>query len=214
MILRRIIIFQIISLLLCLPSTAQRKVVPANQQNMMVAEIEKASARLKTFECDFVQTKQLSILNDKLISHGHMYYSGGKSLRWEYTSPYHYTFIVNGTKVKMKDSRGSQTVDVKSSKLFQGITRIMLKSMTGSCLSEREDFRTNLYTEGNEWVAVMVPLKKEMRQLFQTITLYYSTRDQMVRRVELKERTGDEVGIELTKLKKNVPIGTQIFQID
>ena len=37
-------------------------------------QIEAAAASMKTMQCDFVQTKFLRMLNDKMVSRGKMYY--------------------------------------------------------------------------------------------------------------------------------------------
>lgn len=51
-------------------------------------QIESAAVSMKTMQCDFVQTKYLRMLNDKMVSTGKMYYQQSDKLRWEYTSPY------------------------------------------------------------------------------------------------------------------------------
>ena len=61
-------------------------------------QIESAAVSMKTMQCDFVQTKYLRMLNDKMVSTGKMYYQQSDKLRWEYTSPYTYAFVLNGFK--------------------------------------------------------------------------------------------------------------------
>ena len=51
-------------------------------------QIEVAATNMKTMHCDFVQTKTVRMLNDKMISQGKMYYQQSDKLRWEYTTPY------------------------------------------------------------------------------------------------------------------------------
>ena len=60
-------------------------------------QIEAAAASMKTMQCDFIQTKYLRMLNDKMVSRGKMYYQQSDKLRWEYTSPYAYAFVLNGS---------------------------------------------------------------------------------------------------------------------
>ena len=71
--------------------------------------------------CNFVQTKSMRMVRSKITSRGNMYYSKPNKLRWEYTSPYRYTFILNGQTVWMKNSRGSNQVNVAQSKMFSSI---------------------------------------------------------------------------------------------
>ena len=52
----------------------------------VIARINSAVSRLHTMSCSFVQTKHLSLLSDKMVSEGRMYYSQPDSCLL-YTSP-------------------------------------------------------------------------------------------------------------------------------
>ena len=67
-----------------------------------IQEISRVAASIKTLKCDFVQTKNLKMIGDKMVSKGVMYCSQPNQLRWEYLSPYTYTFILNENQVLLK----------------------------------------------------------------------------------------------------------------
>ena len=73
-----------------------------------------------------------------------MYYAQPGKLRWEYTSPYRYTFILNGQTVLLKNTKGNSKIDVNQSKMFKEITRIMMSSVLGTCVSNNRDFNVVL----------------------------------------------------------------------
>lgn len=195
-----------------LPATAQKS-VSASRQTEMVKTIAKASSSITSMDCDFTQTKRMSILGDQLKAKGRMYFNGGKQLRWEYTSPYTYVFIVNGTKVLMRDAKKSNVVDAAGSKLFTAITRIMMGSVTGQCLSSSSDFKVRMLDAGSEWRAVLTPQKKELSQLFSTITLHYDVAKKLVTQVDMVEKSGDSTTIVLTNIKKNAPVSSSLFSV-
>ena len=56
-------------------------VAMAQSQEEIIREIDKISSSISSLECDFVQTKHLSMLNDKMVSRGKMYYSQPSMLR-------------------------------------------------------------------------------------------------------------------------------------
>ena len=64
--------------------------------------ISQVASQMKSMQCDFVQTKHVKMLNDKLVSKGKMYYQQANKLRWEYITPYQYTFLLNDQKVQIK----------------------------------------------------------------------------------------------------------------
>ena len=85
-------------------------------QQAAIKEISAAAAALKTMQCDFVQTKSLKMLGDKMVSKGKMYCSQPDKLKWQYLTPYQYTFILNGNKVGINKGSRSNVVDVQKNK--------------------------------------------------------------------------------------------------
>jgi outer membrane lipoprotein carrier protein len=204
----------IFSLFTCILFAQEIKPVSEYRAKEMITKISETSSVIKSIQCDFVQEKQLSIMNDKMVSKGKMYYSKANLLRWEYITPYSYLFILNGPKVLLKSSKTKNIADTRSNKIFQEIAGIMMNSVTGKSLSDKEDFKETMYTSGEQWVAVMIPLKKELKQMFSTIRLYFDTRKSMVNRVELIEKGGDKTVIELKNIIVNKAINENVFAID
>lgn len=189
--------------------------VDADRQNQMVATINKAASAMTSMQCGFTQAKQLKMLNDKMTSTGTMHYKQGNRLRWQYTSPYTYTFLLNGTKVMMDSGKKRSVIDVKTNKMFQEIARIMMNSVTGKCLTDTKSFSVKMYTSASgAWVADLTPLNKQMRQMFTKVRLYFNLKTQMVDRVELHEKSGDNTVILLQNIKKNQTINDSVFKID
>lgn len=183
-------------------------------QGQVKQMIGKAAASVKSMQCDFVQTKHLKMLGDKVVSRGVMYYQQSDKLRWEYVSPYKYTFILNGNKVQIKNDKRTDVIDVERNKLFKEIARIMMSSVVGDCLNDTRSFKTTI-TDGNtSWVATLVPQRKEMKQMFSSIRLYFNKKSSMVSMVELVEKNGDKTFIELKNVKTNGQIASSTFAVN
>lgn len=175
--------------------------------------ITQAASAMKTMQCDFTQTKHLRMLNDKMTSKGRMYYQQTNRLRWEYTSPYSYTFILNDDKVLLKNAQRNDVIDVNKNKLFREIARIMMNSVVGTSLTDDKSFKSTIATNGNEWIASLLPQRKDLKQLFQKIILHFSKKNAMVKQVELIERNGDRTVIELNNIRTNEKISADMFTI-
>ena len=184
-----------------------------DESRKMVAEVCAAAAEMTSLQCDFVQVKQLSLLQTALTSKGKMYYRGGDRLRWEYTSPYTYTFVLNGDRVMLKSSEKTDVVSVRSSRMFQEIARIMLNSVTGRCLADESDFKVTMYKADGQWEARLVPQQKEMAALFSEVRLHIDPKLRMVTVVELKEQSGDTTRIEMKNVRKNGTIDDAVFSV-
>ena len=151
----------------------------------MVAEISKTAAAIRTLTCSFTQVRTNRLLNDKMTSQGYMSYDAKGKLRWEYTSPYASTFILDGQQGEMS-----------------GFAQVMMDSMTGKNLTSNKDFACTFFTQGGEWVAELVPQRKEMKQFFSTIRLHFDSKRHMVSQVEMNEKGGDVTIITLKQVNR------------
>ena len=176
-------------------------------------KVNKAAAEMRTMECDFVQTKQLKMLNDKMVSKGRMWYQQKDKLRWEYTAPYTYTFILNGTKVMLRNNSRNDVIDTNQNKMFREIARIMMNSVVGKCLNDDKEYKVDIKSVTNEYVATLTPLRKNMKQLFQKIVLHFDQRKNVVTKVELLEKNGDKTVIELKNIKTNHDVNSTVFAV-
>ena len=177
-------------------------------------QINAVASTMKTMQCDFVQTKYLKMLNDKMVSHGKMYYKQSSQLHWEYTSPYTYTFILNDSKVQISQGDRKDVIDVNQSKFFKEIARIMMNSLVGKSFTDQKDFTSSIVEEGSEYVATLYPREKQMQQMFQSLVLHFDKQKSIVSVVELIEKKGDKTVIELKNVKTNIPVDEKFFHIN
>ena len=175
--------------------------------------VNQAAAAMKTMQCDFVQTKHLKMLNDDIVAHGKMYYEQSSKLRWEYTIPYAYVFVLNGDKVLLKNKQRNDVIDVNQNKMFREIARVMMSSVVGNCLLDDKTFKTTIATTNGEWIATLVPQRKDMRQIFQKIVLHFNQQRAVVNCVEMVEKSGDKTVINLKNIRTNETINAAIFSV-
>ena len=187
--------------------------VSAQTVNQVRQRVNTVAAQMKTMECDFVQTKTVRMLNSKLISRGKMYFQQTSKLRWQYLSPYQYTFVLNGNQVKLKSQGRNDVINVEQNKMFKEITRIMMNSVLGKCVDSSRDFKVALSGSGNNWKALMTPQSKTMKQMFQSISVVFNYQRGTVSAVQLVEKNGDKNVIVLKNVKSNQPLHADLFSI-
>ena len=183
-------------------------------QEKLKQQINAVALSMKSLQSDFVQTKYVKMHNDKMVSYGKMYYQQANKLRWEYTSPYSYTFVLNNNKVLLKKGTRSDVINVNQSKFFGEIARIMMNSVVGKCLTDSKSFKTSIAASGSEYVATLLPQQKQMKQMFQKIILHISKTQLVITQVELLEKKGDRTVIVLKNIKKNAAIHASVFQVN
>lgn len=185
----------------------------AQSEAQMRSQINKAAAQLSSMQCDFVQTKHLKMLNKSMVSNGKMYYQKSNKLRWEYTTPYKYTFILNGSKALVKNNNRTDVVDTNKNRMMKEIGRVMMNTVMGNCLQNDKDFKTSIAATQTEYIATLLPQRKDIKSMFQKIILHFNRKNSMVSSVELVEKNGDRTVIELKNVKTNVSISQSMFAV-
>ena len=197
----------------CLPMMGQTKLT-AEQQKQIVEKIDKASSAMKTMQCDFTQTKRMKMLSKDMQSKGVMYFKRPDKLRWQYTSPYDYTFIMNGDKVQIKSMKSTKNIDVQQNKMFRQITNIILSSITGGTLRTSADFTVELWQQDKSYFVKLYPKKKELKQLYQYLEIWFDPALTKVSTVKMMEKTGDMTIVNLLNTEYGVTINEKMFATD
>lgn len=207
---RRLLI--LLTVMSSLPLLGQTKLT-AEQQKQMIEKIDKTASAMTGMQCEFTQTKSMKLLSKEMQSKGIMYFKRPNKLRWQYTSPYDYTFILNGDKVQIKSSKSTKNIDVQGNKMFRQITNIILNSVTGGSLKSSSDFNVEVYKKDNSYFAKLFPKKKELKQLYQVIEIYFDPALTMVNSVRMIEKTGDATRVNLINTKLNVAVDEKMFAV-
>lgn len=184
------------------------KPVPANEQSSVIALIKEATSCTRTMQADFEQTKTMQLLGSKMISKGKMLYLQPSSFRWEYLTPYSYTFAIANGKAVIKSAQGKTEIDIRSNRLFAEIASIMMSSVTGECFAGNKDFTFSLFSSADKklYMAELVPQKREIKQMFKAVKLFFLPDKKVVNKIIMTDRSGDETVIEL----KNIVLNEEI----
>lgn len=207
------LLFILLAMMFSWPLLGQTKLT-AEQQKQIIGKIDQTASAMKGMQCDFVQTKRMKLLSKEMQSKGVMYFKRPNKLRWQYTAPYDYTFILNGDKVQIKSSKSTKNIDVQGNKMFRQITNIILNSVTGGSLKSSSDFTVEVYKKDNTYFAKLFPKKKELKQLYQVIEIYFDSALTMVNSVRMVEKTGDETRVNLINTKLNIAVDEKMFAVN
>ncbi|MCM1373036.1 MAG: outer membrane lipoprotein carrier protein LolA [Bacteroides sp.] len=205
----------ILTLFLMLAGTLVSVAAPLTpqQKQKIVTAIGNSVSGLKSMKCTFVQTKSMSMLNDRMVSYGTMHYGQPDKFRWEYTRPYSYLFIFNGAKVYVGNNSKKNVIDVSSNKLFREIAGIMMSTVTGKALTDMETFSLDIEEVRTSWHVTLVPKKKELKRMFQKVVLVFNRTDTAIAGVEIYEKNGDKTEIRMSDVTKNAAIDEAVFTI-
>jgi len=171
------------------------------------------AGRIESMTCSFVQTKHMSLLADELVSHGTMAFEKPGHLRWEYTRPYSYRFVLNGDRVFVGNDDRNSVIETGNSKIFGTIARVMMNTVTGRIEELGADFGVEVSGTSPGRVVTLTPKKREMKQMFKSVRLTLDEKSGTVGHIKLCEKNGDETDIVLSDIKLNIPVDAALFVV-
>jgi len=205
----------ILLITIILIANAQSGFTPATdaQQKEMTQRITETSANLKTLRCDFVQKKTVSILSEVMISEGRMFFKQKEKLRWEYTKPEPYEFVMNGEKVMTHSGNTKNVMNLNSSKMFRKISKIIVSGIIGSGIFDATTFTAKFFVGAKENLVALTPKQKELKQMFKEIRICFNKTDYLVNSVEIEELNGDKTLIEMKNKQINIELSDEVFSV-
>ncbi|MBO4446990.1 MAG: outer membrane lipoprotein carrier protein LolA [Bacteroidales bacterium] len=186
---------------------------PDRQSPDDLALIREACSSIKTMQCDFEQEKISSLLADKPVSKGKMWFDG-KNVRWEYKSPEPFLFVMDGTLVLL-EGKERNIKEIKTDRLFSRIAKLADGNniMLGQGLDRIPDFDAILTREKEVLIVELIPIRHDLQLMFRKVRLHFGS-DYRVQKLELLEKGSDRTVITLKNQKYNAAIPAKLFEIE
>ncbi len=198
---------------------AQGTFKPVKDTVALKAKIDNMSKHTSSIESDFTQVKSLSMLSEKITSKGHFWFlyweaNGQKnnSLRWEYSTPYQYTIVINKDKILIKDESKIKKYDMNSNKVFKEINDIMISCVNGTVLNSNK-FKIAYFENDNGYKLELLPNQKNMKESLKKINMYFDKNVSSVIKLEMQEPGDDITTIDFSNKKLNAPIAAEKFTL-
>lgn len=192
---------------------AQSSFEPITNVKLFKQKLNETIKKTNTIQSDFVQEKNLSFMEDKIITKGFFCFKKDNMLRWEYKDPFQYLIIINKNKIYIKDEGQVSEFDMESNKMFKEINNIMLGSVQGNLLNDESKFKSDYFENDKYFLVKMVPLDKNLKKFLSNIHIYFNKKDYSVTRIKMIELSGDYTNIDFQNIKLNATIADEKFAI-
>lgn len=188
--------------LCCLPLSAQTDPESAQQlegaaRDKAIAAILKANDLQTTLQFRFVMTRHSALLTEDMVSRGRAAYAYPDKVRWEVESPRASLFVMNGT----------DPGDRRQQSLMRNVAKLGEKG-----LINETDFSVTVYATSRTWQVDLVPLRRDLGQLFTCITLLTDAKTGALRSIVLSEQGGDTTQLELSAVTRGETLDPALFQ--
>lgn len=175
-------------------------------------EFTSASGKINSIAADFTQIKSLTALSEKLTSKGKFHFQKDNKVRMEYTSPYAYLMVINGSKIMVKDGNKTNTISAKSNKMFQRINQLMMDCMNGNVFNNK-DFSFRVFEDNATFLTEMTPVNAQMKGMFSKVNVIMKKGSFVVQQVQMFESSGDYTSINYSGQKLNTSLPDVLFAV-
>ncbi len=175
-------------------------------------KFSETATKLSTINADFIQVKNLHVLEEKITSKGKFWFKKPNMVKMEYVSPYKYLMIINQDKMIVRDETKTTTLSSRSNKLLEYVNKIIIDCVQGTAI-DSEDFIVTVYENEKQYLLEMVPVKKEMKEYFANIRLTIDKADYSVQRMDMIEPNGDNTLFTFLNKRFNENITDTFFTI-
>jgi outer membrane lipoprotein-sorting protein len=171
------------------------------------------SKGIQTIKSQFVQEKNLNVLSEKIISKGIFMFKKTNLVRMEYVQPFKYLLVINKDKITIKDAQKTNSFSSKSNKLFDHINQIVIDCMQGTAL-DNKDFKSQVFENEKQYLMVLKPQNKNLKQFFSSINIYIDRKDNSVNKIDMIESTGDNTVITFQNKQYNINLPDAEFVVN
>ena len=171
-----------------------------------------AGKNVTSIQSDFVQEKNLSMLEETIVSNGKFSFKKNNKVRLEYTTPYQYLMVINGDEVVIKDDKRTNRMSAKSNKMFRQINEIIVDCVGGTALGN-PNYSIRAFENKGQYALELTPLSKTLKEFFNKITVFVEKSDYSVARLEMLELSGDNTVMKFTNKKLNGALPEGLFVV-
>jgi outer membrane lipoprotein-sorting protein len=177
-----------------------------------VGQIQAAYRDLATFRARVTQTKHVSLLDEPVVSTGHLAFKKPDRLLLEMDSPRPLKVIVNGTRISVPG------LDAEAEKALAAAPTTMLSRLqaifTGDLAVLEQSFEVRA-SEDERGVAVALQARDaRMFNTVQAMELRFARPGLLLHEIRIRNALGDELDIVLDDVQKNPELSESMFAID
>lgn len=194
-------------------SAQDDKSIPIKDPARLIEQANIASQKTNSIISDFTQQKELSFMEETVLSSGRFYFQKEKLLRWEYTEPFQYAIILNHNRIRIIDEGKNKDFDAGSNRMFLEISDIMSGMVNGTLLNS-DKFRASWYEFPESYLVELLPAASAMKDYLSKIVLEINKKDFSVDGIKMIEKSGDFTRISFRNKKFNEEIPSNTFKVD
>lgn len=173
-------------------------------------DLEEKQKTIDTWEADFIQTKVTTLMLDKIISEGHTVFKKPNLIYWRYTKGSNILMVFSGQEAWL------YYPNLREAERYKNIEKMIRKfpiayGLEIESLRKYWDISIIPDSPNNLITLELHPKEKEMRKVFEKITLLIDKKIGIPQKIQIYEPGGDYTIIVFKEIKINVLLPANFF---
>ncbi len=175
-----------------------------------VRAVQQAQGDTRTLSADFVQVKHLSLLEEPIVSSGHLLLKRPDHVLVRIDKPQAATVRINNGQLDIPSLPERERRAIAMAPMAGRIGDLGA-IFSGSVEGLEEKFDVTAGAESDGIAVRLVPREESLKQIFRTIELRFDGPQLLIHRIRLEDALGDHLEITLDHVQRNVDIPDSVF---
>lgn len=208
----KIYLLLIVSILtITMPSYSQEQ-LSSSEQKAFKEKVQKTAQNTSSIQSDFTQTKQLSVLNNPIVSEGTLTFKAPNLIKWEYTKPFKNIAIFKDDKLLVNNEGKKDEMDLSSNRMFKSLNTLIVNSIKGD-MFDASQFEISYFKNGSHYLVTFIPKDKRLKKFIASFELKFDMNSTQVNEIKLIEPNDDFTLIVFKNKQLNGTISDSVFKI-
>lgn len=181
----------------------------------LLAELEQALGGTTSVQTDFVQEKQLALLQQKVFIKGHLVVEQPARFAWHVSSPIRYSMVIDGTTLRQWDETTDkiQKLSLAANPVFEVVTRQLRAWFGGQLESLTKDFETAPDPVLPRTVIFTPRAASMARKAIRQVRLTFREDRRYLQEIFIEEQGGDTTRMTFSETRLNVAIPPDAWEV-
>ncbi len=205
-------ILSILMILLSIPNLVSQVKLSDSELKTFRDKVQKTAQSINSIQSDFIQTKQLSVLDNAIVSEGHLTFKAPNLVKWEYVKPYKNIAIFKDDKLLVNNEGKKDEMDLSSNRMFRSLNALIVNSIKGDMFDESQ-FGISYFKKGQDYLVKFIPKDKRLKKFISSFELFFDKDATQVNEVKMIEPNDDYILIIFKNKQLNGTVPDSVFKI-
>jgi outer membrane lipoprotein-sorting protein len=185
---------------------AEPTVPPAIAERLK--QLESRLSDVRTLKVNFVQEKEMAILDQKLVIKGRVTLQQPGRLAWRVESPIRYAMVIDGSTLRQwsEDMDGVQQFSLAGNPVFRTAVKQIQSWFSGNYLALTGDFNVAIICDSPLALRFTPRPNSPTREMISRIVMRFGSDERFLVSLEVDEAGGDKMRIAFSKPEINPPL--------